>query len=182
LLTDAPNVDAVRQLDREIIPRVLDVEPSARFRVVGRHDDGLERACPNVSFAGEVERIEPELAQTDVVAVPLRFGSGTRVKILEAFAHRIPVVSTRVGADGLDVRDGEHLLLADDPDAFAAACVHLLRDVALRQRLADAGHRLWSEHHSPAAFQRSVDAVMRRAVSSPDAPITYEVRSRTGTT
>jgi glycosyltransferase involved in cell wall biosynthesis len=112
----------------------------------------------------------------------VRFGSGTRVKILEAFAHRVPVVSTRVGAEGLDVRDREHLLLADDPDAFAAACLRLLRDVPLRHRLAAAGHRLWNEQHSAAAFQRSVDDVVGRALPSRSRPISCAGRSRTGTT
>ena len=63
--------------------------------------------------------MEPELARADLAVVPLRIGSGTRLKILESFAHRIPVVSTTIGADGLDVEDGVHLLLADRPEEFA---------------------------------------------------------------
>jgi glycosyltransferase involved in cell wall biosynthesis len=182
LLTYPPNADAVRHLAREIVPRVRAVDPSVRFRAVGRHDGILPRECPSVSFAGEVDDIEPELGGTDAVAVPVRVGSGTRVKILEAFAHGVPVVSTRVGAEGLAVRDGAHLLLADDPDAFAAACVRVLRDVALRRRLAAAGRRLWDEQHGPAAFQRSVDEVIGRARPTGSGPISSAGRSRTGTT
>ena len=69
--------------------------------------------------------MEPELAQADVAVVPIRYGSGTRLKILESFAHRVPVVSTTIGAEGLQVEHGVHLLLADDPEAFAAACERL---------------------------------------------------------
>jgi glycosyltransferase involved in cell wall biosynthesis len=76
-----------------------------------------------------------ELARADVVAVPVRFASGTRVKILEAFAHGVPVVSTVVGAEGLDIRDGHEALLADEPGAFADACCRVLTDLPLRRRL-----------------------------------------------
>jgi glycosyltransferase involved in cell wall biosynthesis len=165
LLTYPPNVDAVRQLAHEIVPRVHREDASVQFRVIGRHDEDLARDCPELSFAGEVDAVAPELALTDVVAVPLRFGSGTRVKILEAFAHRLPVVSTRAGADGLDVRDGEHLLLADEPDAFARACTRLLRDRGLREHLTESAHRLWREQYGLTAFQRHVDDVVRRAVT-----------------
>jgi glycosyltransferase involved in cell wall biosynthesis len=170
LLTYPPNIDAVRQLAREIVPRVQRDDPSVQFRVIGRHDDGLARECPNLSFSGEVAAVAPELARTDVVACPLRFGSGTRVKSLEAFAHRLPVVSTRAGADGLDVRDGEHLLLADEPDAFAKACTRLLRDFGLREHLAARAHRLWIEHYGPTAFQRHVDDVVRQALAATGEP------------
>jgi glycosyltransferase involved in cell wall biosynthesis len=164
LLTYPPNADAMRQLAHEVVPRLHAEDPSIRFRAVGRHDDDLARDCRDVSFVGEVDQVEPELARADVIAVPLRFGSGTRVKLLEAFAHRVPVVSTHAGADGLPVRDGEHLLLADDPDAFARACLRLLRDVDLRQRLASRAHDLWAEHFSEEPFQRCVSQVIERVL------------------
>jgi glycosyltransferase involved in cell wall biosynthesis len=72
-----------------------------------------------VTLTGQVPDITDELARADIVIIPLRYGSGTRVKILEAFAHRIPVVSTTMGAEGLEVEPGTHLLVADDPDAIA---------------------------------------------------------------
>src|SRR5439155_12483719 len=93
LLTYPPNRDAVRYLAREIVPRIRARDDRIRFRMIGRHDEDLARDCPGLDFAGSVTRVEPSLASTDLVVVPLRFGSGTRVKILEAFAHRIPVVS-----------------------------------------------------------------------------------------
>ena len=89
--------------------------------------------------------------------VPIRFGSGTRIKLLEAFAHRIPAVSTSIGAEGLAVVDGAHLLLADDDDTFARACIRLLRDLELRHALVDEAEQLylaqyqWSQIHARVA-------------------------------
>ena len=79
-----------------------------------------------LTVVGEVASMEGELARASVAVVPVRYGGGTRVKILESFAHRVPVVSTSLGAEGLDVEDGVHLLIADDPEQFAAAVVRLL--------------------------------------------------------
>ena len=89
---------------------------------------------PRVTLTGRVPDIATELAAADVVVAPVRYGSGTRVKILEAFAHRIPVASTTFGAEGLDTADGVHLLLADGAEALAAACARLLEDIDLRRR------------------------------------------------
>ena len=91
--------------------------------------------------------MEPELARADIAVVPLRMGSGTRLKILESFAHRIPVVSTTIGADGLDVQDGVHLLLADRPDEFARACRRLIEDRALARRLVDAAEQRFLDRY-----------------------------------
>ena len=109
-----------------------------------RRDTGL---LPS-SSPGRVPEIEPELARADIAVVPLRIGSGTRLKILESFAHRIPVVSTTVGADGLDVENGVHLLLADRPEDFALACRRLVEDPALtRPALVDAAEQRYLERY-----------------------------------
>lgn len=88
-----------------------------------------------------------QLAAADIAVVPIRFGGGTRIKILEAFAHGLPVVSTTVGCEGLDVIDGQHLLVADDPAAFAAACLRLSEDAELRTRLVTAAAELWKSRY-----------------------------------
>ena len=141
----APNVDAARFLVGEVLPRVRDRLPQTCVRLVGEFDDRVEdlRTSPGVTLTGPVPDMEAELARADIVAVPIRFGSGTRVKILEAFAHRIPVVSTGLGCEGLGVSHGQHLLVADDADRFAAACVSLCEDIELRSRLVDEAHRLY---------------------------------------
>ena len=97
-----------------------------------------------------VPEIAPYVQSAALSIVPLRVGGGTRLKILESLAMGTPVVSTTVGAEGLDLQDGEHLLLADSPDDFANAVLRILHDVALRTRLAESGRQrvaqryLWS--------------------------------------
>jgi len=118
-------------------------------RLVGEPDNSVIRLDdpPKVSVVGRVDSMEPELAGADLVAVPIRYGSGTRVKILEAFAHRLPVVATTLGAEGLGVEPDVHLLVADTPPAFAAACIRLLEDRDLRLRLTEEANRFFLERY-----------------------------------
>jgi glycosyltransferase involved in cell wall biosynthesis len=145
----APNIDAAEWLVGEIAPRIRSLVPGAEMRLVGRTTPGLDRLHrpPGATVVGYVAEMEPELARADLAVVPLRFGSGTRLKLLESFAHRVPVVSTTMGAEGLDVLDGVHLLLADDPDAFGTACERLLVDLDLRQRITDAAEQRYLERY-----------------------------------
>ena len=119
------------------------------MRLVGTADPLVQAldAPPAVTVVGRVPEIVTELERADLVAVPIRFGSGTRVKILEAFSHRLPVVSTTMGAEGLGLEDGRHLLLADSPEDFASACARLLTDRDLRVRLVDEAARRFHEQH-----------------------------------
>src|SRR4029079_15048618 len=93
-----------------------------------------------IEVTGRVDDVRPYVRDAAVYVVPLRIGGGTRLKIFEAMAMSKAVVSTTVGAEGLAVRNGEHVLLADEPDAFARAVVALLRDVERRRRLEQAAH------------------------------------------
>ncbi|HEX3981505.1 MAG TPA: glycosyltransferase [Acidimicrobiales bacterium] len=154
----APNVDAAEWLVDEIAPRIRALVPGARIRLVGRTTSGLDRLNrpPEATVVGRVPAMEPELARADLAVVPLRFGSGTRLKLLESFAHRIPVVSTTMGAEGLDVVDGVHLLLADDPDAMATAGERLLTDLDLRHRIVDAAEQRYLERYESSVAHESV--------------------------
>lgn len=118
-----PNGDAAIWYATEIHERVQQMLPAATFAVVGADPPPavMALASPSIVVTDQVEDTRPWLADAQVVAVPLRSGGGTRLKILEAFAAGRPVVSTTVGAEGLDVQDGEHLLLADTPAGFANA-------------------------------------------------------------
>lgn len=151
LLTYEPNRDAAAFFATEILPRIRLHRPDARFHVVGRYDSesavGPLRGLPGVEVLGEVVDMAGQLAAAEIAVVPIRFGGGTRIKILEAFAHGLPVVSTTVGCEGLDVIDGEHLLVADDPAAFAAACLRLSEDAELRTRLVTAAAELWKSRY-----------------------------------
>jgi glycosyltransferase involved in cell wall biosynthesis len=112
--------------------------------------------------------MEKELAGASVAVVPIRYGSGTRVKILESFAHRIPVVSTTLGAEGLEVEDGVHLLLADDPEQLAAATVRLLNDRQLRLSLTEAAEVRYLDSYDG----RLADRDVRRLVEDVARPST----------
>jgi glycosyltransferase involved in cell wall biosynthesis len=148
-LTYAPNADAARFLVKEVLPRVRARLPDARVRLVGHHDRRVEdlTKLEGVTLTGFVPDLAIELARADVVAVPMRFGSGTRVKILEAFAHGLPVVSTALGCEGIDIVHGRHLLVANDAEAFATACATLLADLSLRRKLTAEARELYLERY-----------------------------------
>jgi glycosyltransferase involved in cell wall biosynthesis len=129
-----PNVDAMEYLCREIWPLLLAQVPGAKLRIVGRNPGERVRRLANASveITGRVPSVVEHLQEAAVVAVPLRIGGGTRLKIYEAMAAGKAVVSTSVGAEGLDVRPGHDIVLADEAKAFADAIVRLLRHQDLR--------------------------------------------------
>jgi len=134
----SPNAAASVFLAREVMPRVRAVIPHARLRIVGRGATEEVKAlasCPGVDVLGEVAAVQPHLRESALLAVPLEAGGGTRLKILEAFAAGLPVVSTAVGCEGLRVTNGEHLVIAERP-AFADALIAALSDSNQGERLA----------------------------------------------
>jgi glycosyltransferase involved in cell wall biosynthesis len=159
-----PNEDAVTYFVRDILPLIRVAEPSAYLRIVGVGGGDAMAALANeagVQLVGAVPELGPEYEVASMAVVPLRAGSGTRIKILEAFAYGVPVVSTPLGAAGLAVKDGEELLLADSPTEFAAACLQLGRDATIRERLAGSAGAWVREHHSTAAVARLLEALLR---------------------
>ena len=155
-----PNADAVDHFFTRILPLLREKFSSVRVLVVGANPTpkilNLHNP-PDVEVFGNVPDVAPYYADCDAVIVPLRAGSGTRIKILEAFGFGKPVVSTSAGAEGLAVADGEQILCADDPAAFADACLRVLEDAALRARLASSAAAWLRANHSI----ESVDAVLR---------------------
>jgi len=162
-----PNAEGARFLVNEVGPELRRLVPDVQVRLVGVSTPSLEHLDdpPRVTLVGRVDDITAELARADVVVVPLRIGSGTRLKVLEAFAHRIPVVSTTLGAEGLGAVDGVHLLLADEPEDVAAAVARLLADTQLRRSLADRAHQLYLDHYDEALVERRVADLARAVVS-----------------
>jgi glycosyltransferase involved in cell wall biosynthesis len=130
-----PNIDAMEYFCREIWPAVLSAFPDARFQIVGRnpHRRVQSLASPSVEVTGTVASITDYLRSATVVIVPLRIGGGTRLKIFEAMAMAKALVSTSIGAEGLDVTHGRDLLIADDAPAFASGILQLLRDAESRR-------------------------------------------------
>lgn len=158
-----PNADAARYLVEDVGPRLRALVPTAQIRLVGLGSPALAGLDdpPSVTMTGQVDDITDELARADIIIIPLRYGSGTRVKILEAFAHRIPVVSTTIGAEGLDVRAGQHLLVADDPDGLARACAQLLADDGLRHAIVEQAHSLFLDRYQSSVVQEEIGALAR---------------------
>jgi glycosyltransferase involved in cell wall biosynthesis len=149
-----PNQDAAVWLCREVLPalRELSREP-LRVLLAGTGATGEVADLghiPEVTVLGALPDIADAYRQADVVVVPLRAGGGTRIKLLEALAHRRPVVSTTIGAEGLELVDGRELLLADRPFHFAQQCLRLLGDPALAERLAQQGRaRVLADYRRP---------------------------------
>jgi polysaccharide biosynthesis protein PslH len=136
-----PNRDAVQWFCADILPRIQREVPLAQLDIVGRNGDTLGgdvARARGVEAFGLVDDVQPHYAGCGVFVVPLRSGGGTRLKIAEALACGCAVVSTSIGAEGLPVTDGEHLVLADRPEDFAAAVVGLIKDPA---RAAELGRR-----------------------------------------
>jgi polysaccharide biosynthesis protein PslH len=138
-----PNVDGVRWFAQQVWPLVLQKASDARLVVIGKRPPEsvqmLSANCPSIEVLGYVPDPEPYLQETAAFIVPLRAGAGMRVKIIDAWCWGLPIVSTTLGAEGIAVRDGEDILIADEPAAFAEAVVRLLTDPALRTRLRENG-------------------------------------------
>lgn len=137
-----PNEDAVTFFADEVLPRIHEKLPNVQFSAVGGNPSPRVQklaANPQILVTGRVPEIKPYFARATVFVVPLRIGSGTRLKILEALAMGKAVVSTTVGAEGLDLGIGEEILIADEPKAFAEAVLRLLTDASLRRRLGEKG-------------------------------------------
>ena len=140
-----PNEEAALYFCRDVMPLLKDCKPSPRLVLVGKDPPASVRALHNgksVVVTGRVEDVRPYLGRAQVVVVPLQTGSGTRLKILEAFSMGKAVVSTSLGAQGIPARDGKEILLADDPDTFAIQVRRLLESSELRQKLGHAAQEL----------------------------------------
>jgi polysaccharide biosynthesis protein PslH len=155
-----PNQQAVAWFGRQMWP-LLRQEAGLRWRLVGMNPHGVARTVAGwerVEMTGAVEDAFAEIGRAAVAVVPLRAGSGTRVKILEAWAAGTPVVSTRLGAEGLPVRDGEHLLLADSAEEFVGSVRKLLQNEELAARLRSAGRLLYEKTFHREAAWKQLDA------------------------
>jgi sugar transferase (PEP-CTERM/EpsH1 system associated) len=177
-----PNADAVQFFCREILPIVREAEPDVTFTIVGRSPTPAVRRLAEdrgVEVTGRVEDVRPYLAKSSVYVVPLRIGGGTRLKIFEAMAAGRAVVSTSIGAEGLPVEHGRHLLLADDPGSFARSVIALLRDADTRAMLAREARALVTERYdwSAAALHLEASLAETRTASHPHAPASMPLTS-----
>lgn len=169
-----PNRDAVEFFVANILPQARRSAPNIRFVVAGRNPSEEFRrrfvGFSDVKFTGTVPDMSTEIAKASVCVVPLRIASGTRLKILEAAAMAKPIVSTRVGAEGLDFVDDEEIILADEPQAFARAVADLLANPSRRDILGKAARQRVQQQYSFAALRSALrEALWRLTVNEPPA-------------
>ena len=159
-----PNVDGVGWFVREVLPLIRRRLPNCSLDVVGRTPGRevteMAEGDSRIRVTGTVPDVRPWLWESKAAIVPLRIGGGTRLKIYEAMAARTAVVSTAIGAEGLDIAPGENILIGDQPDAFAQACIRLISDEAERRRLAAAAWRHVETKHSWEAAAREFERAL----------------------
>lgn len=164
-----PNLDAVAQLLDTIFPAVRAAIPSACLSLVGRNPPQwlVERVqrLPNVELVADVPDVRPHLARCGVMAVPLRIGGGSRLKILEALATATPVISTRVGAEGLAVAHDRHLVIVEEIQEMAAALSAAIHAPERLRTMANAGRRLVEQRYDWERLAHELERIWQRCAS-----------------
>jgi glycosyltransferase involved in cell wall biosynthesis len=164
-----PNEDGIFFFVKEVLPRVRQEIPDVSLTVVGRSPSArlkeLADQEKNIQLTGWVEDVRSYLARGAVCIVPLRIGGGTRLKIFEAMAMAKPVISTTIGAEGLPVKPGESILLADSPQDLARETVRLLRNPKLRDELGLAAHKMVSDNYTWARVAAGFAEVLEQVAS-----------------
>lgn len=161
----APNQQAVEFFARDVWPLVREQHPGLVWRIVGKNAQAIAHLLPDdkrIECTGPVEDAVEVLARSQIAIVPVLAGSGTRVKILEAWAAQLPVVATTLGAEGMDAEPGTHLILADTPAEFSASITRLLASPELYRRLALAGRSLYENSYTWDAAWRQLDREFQR--------------------
>jgi sugar transferase (PEP-CTERM/EpsH1 system associated) len=171
-----PNEDAMLFFCREILPLIRAEEPDVTLSIVGRAPTPAVRRLasdPGVIVTGRVDDVRPFMRDAAAYIVPLRIGGGTRLKIFEAMSMAKAVVSTAVGAEGLPVTAGEHVLLAEEPRAFARAVVRLLRDLDRRRAIEQAARELVVSRYDWSVVAGDLEEALVRFARTPgEAPVT----------
>lgn len=160
-----PNIDGVQWFVNEILPLIRNKRPQCSLAIVGRTPDAaiqqLRQKDSKIHVTGTVPDVRPYLWGSAVSIVPLRIGGGTRLKIYEAMAAKIPVVSTTVGAEGLDISKDENIRIADSPVEFADNCLALLDDENARRRVAEAAFEMISSRYSWDVVSREFEKLLQ---------------------
>ena len=167
-----PNQEAVLRFCRDILPRLQAARPGLEFLVVGAAPSAEIRKLgerPGITVTGTVPNVQPYVQGSCLTVAPLDIARGTQNKILESLAMGVPVVTSDLAAQGVDVVPGEHLLAAREPDAFAEAVLRLLESEEERRRFAEAGRRRVETHHSWPASMAKLDGILERLLSGAEA-------------
>ncbi len=165
-----PNQDAIEFFAAEIFPKVKAIRPEARVIVVGRRPPEHIRELgktDGITITGTVEDVRPYIAGAALYVVPLRVGGGSRLKILEAMGMQKPVLSTSVGAEGLEVTDGEDIVIADGAQQFADSILRCLDNQTAMSKMAEAGHRLVEKQYRWESLGEKLDRYLAEVVARP---------------
>jgi polysaccharide biosynthesis protein PslH len=163
-----PNVDAVKFFTREVMPEILRQQPDARLSIVGKEPPADVQQLHDgrsIIVHGPVPEVAPYYQSAGVVIAPIRFGAGTRLKVLEALMLGRAVVATTMAIEGLDLRAGTDLEVADTPEAFARACIALMRDERRRRQLASVGRQRALDLYTWSRIGEVADAAVRSTVA-----------------
>jgi glycosyltransferase involved in cell wall biosynthesis len=161
-----PNADGIIWFIRHVWPIIKREFPSVQLRLVGRETDGyLPKLGPDIQGLGWLDDPSDEIDSWSAMIVPIKVGSGTRVKAAEAFARRCPVVATTIGVFGYEVDSGVDMLLADRVDDFASACILLLRNPQLGEALAEKVHKRFLERWTWNSFESTVGTVVQESLA-----------------
>jgi glycosyltransferase involved in cell wall biosynthesis len=168
LLSTIPNIDGVVHFVRDIWPRIAEAHPEARCKIIGGRPPPplLALAGPRIELTGFVSDLRPHLAAATAVVVPLRLGGGTRLKILEAMAMGKAIVSTTLGAEGIEAVLGRDILVEDEPAAFADAVGRLLGEASLADRIGQSARQLAVERYAWSGAARTLEGFYRRILEN----------------
>lgn len=167
LLSWLPNEKAIYWFIREIFPLVQKEIPHARFVIAGKNGENIQKYIQSlqnrsVEYLGYVESLKRLYKQTSVFVAPIQMGGGVRIKLLEALSVGLPVVSTSIGAEGIDVENGRHILLADSPDTFARAVVSILKNKRIGATLSHEGYACIRKNYSRLQAERVLQKTVSR--------------------
>jgi polysaccharide biosynthesis protein PslH len=168
LLSTVPNIDAVNHFVQNIWPRIAKAHPEARCKIIGGRPPPslLALAGPRIELTGFVEDLRPHLASAAAVVVPLRLGGGTRLKIVEAMAMGKAIVSTGLGAEGIEAVPGRDILIEDHPEAFADAVGRLLAEPGLAVRIGQSARQLAVEKYAWRGAAEALEGFYRRILET----------------
>lgn len=161
-----PNSDGLNWFIKQILPRIVSKKPTVRLRVIGKMPESAKLIQhPNVDYLGFVDDPSEEIGTWSSSIVPLRVGGGTRIKILDSFSRMCPVVSTTVGAHGLNIENGKHLLIGDNARDFSDACIRLLQEPNIAKVLTEEGWNLFLRKYTWDSIAPALEKVIERCLS-----------------
>jgi len=156
-----PNIDGLLWFIEQVFPKIIKQDEKVKFYVLGKQSDKrlakISQHIPQIELCGFIEDIDEYLKRSRLFIVPLRFGSGMKVKVLEGMYRGLPMVTTEVGAEGLEVEADQHLLIANEPERFANSCLRLLKDKELWTALRDSSRELVAEKYTWAPLFKEMD-------------------------